>query len=707
MEYRLMATLTVNGVKVTVDDSFRSLPPDQQEATVNEIAASLGKGGTQKAEPVADGYSGAPSWTQPITAFGRGVADTFSGGFIDELGAGVDYLGSQILPWREPKTLEQARASGLQDDKALAEQNPVSTVAGQVAGGVGLGTQLAKKGLSFAANAPETASLASKVMRGGADGAATGLAYGFGSGEGLQDRAIQAVTDGALGGFVGSAIPAVAGGVSSAYRNIANSRAVKDAAKQAGVRPEVASMVKDVLEADGSLGPQGLANMQRAGSEAMLADAGPNARAVLDTAIQRGGPGSVAARQAIEGRVARGAGDLTSALDETLGQPIGISSAKAAIREGTKDARQAAYDLAYSTPIDYADPKAQLIEKMIKGRVPQSAINAANELMRTEGAASKQILAKVADDGSVVFEQLPDVRQLDYITRGLREVADQADGKGKLGGTTDIGRAYGDLASSIRNTLRRVVPEYGAALDTAADAISEVKAVDFGSKLLSPATKTDDAWRTIKGMTDAEKKAAAQAVRSSIDDQLANVTRSVQDGNMDAREAISGLKKLSSRAARSKLAPLVGSDEADKLLKEIDRVSTSFELRASVAENSKTYARQATDARVRGMTEPGAIRTLAQGEPIKAGKMLVQKVTGQTPEALQARQDAIYGDLADFLTRPADQAIPTYQALQNYGNRISANQVRADALESLLSGPPGPSISYPLGGLLGERLGSR
>lgn len=40
-----MATLNINGRKVKVDDSFLSLSPQQQEATVNEIAASMGQAG--------------------------------------------------------------------------------------------------------------------------------------------------------------------------------------------------------------------------------------------------------------------------------------------------------------------------------------------------------------------------------------------------------------------------------------------------------------------------------------------------------------------------------------------------------------------------------------------------------------------------------------------------------------------------------------
>lgn len=50
-----MATLTVNGTSVTVDDSFLKLPKDKQEATINEIAAKVaaqkGKGGVNEAPP--------------------------------------------------------------------------------------------------------------------------------------------------------------------------------------------------------------------------------------------------------------------------------------------------------------------------------------------------------------------------------------------------------------------------------------------------------------------------------------------------------------------------------------------------------------------------------------------------------------------------------------------------------------------------------
>ncbi len=186
---------------------------------------------------------------------------------------------------------------------------------------------MAGRGLSLAANAPANAGLGSMVLRGAADGAMLGGAYGLGSGEdGVVNRGYEAGKGALIGGLVGGAVPVAARGVSSAYRSVMDALATNRAAANAGVSPGAARILTNALEADGTLGPRGMQNMGRAGQEAMLADAGPNARQVLDTAVQKGGPGGVVARDAIDARVARGADDLTTALDENLGQPQGCSA---------------------------------------------------------------------------------------------------------------------------------------------------------------------------------------------------------------------------------------------------------------------------------------------------------------------------------------------------------------------------------------------
>lgn len=543
----------------------------------------------------------------------------------------------------------------------MAERNPAANIAGNIAGGIaGTAPLVAMAPAAFGGGAGP---LWQRMLASAGSGAALGGAdAGVRSGGDVRDT----VTGALLGGAIGGAAPAVAEGIGAGVRNVMDRFGANNAARQAGISPETARVLSTTINADGSLGSQGAANMARAGSEAMLADAGPNARAVLDTAIQRGGPGATAAREAIEARANRGATDITTALNNSLGQPEGVTTARSAIRQGSAPARAAAYDAAYSTPIDYSSPVGQRIEEVLRTRVPGNIFGQANRLMQLEGQTSRQILANVADDGSVVLERLPDVRQIDYITRALNQAAESGEGAGALGGQTTLGRAYQGLSRELRGSLRQAVPEYGAALDAAADPIRRSQAVELGSKLLSPSMTRDAAKEAVEGMSAAERDALAQGVRSRVDDAVANVTRTLSDGNMDAREAIKGLRDLSSRANRDKLVAALGAKRVGPLFDELDRVATSFDLRAAVSQNSKTYARQATSRMVDDLTGPGIVGTAAQGEPVNAAKRIVQALTGQTPEAVKGRQDAIYSDLARILTRPAGDAVKTYQALQAF-----------------------------------------
>lgn len=620
---------------------------------------------------------------------GMGAADMTTFGFGDEAAAG---LGTLI---DRNSSFDQNLAEIRGNQGQAQQDNPKSYLGGQLAGGVAQGVVA---GPAILANAP---SMGARILGGMATGGGMGGLYGLGSGEGLQDRAVEGAKGLGIGALVGGAFPVAARGVSSAYTSIANALAGNAAAKSAGTTPEVLRMIGNVLDADGTRGPVGQANMAKAGADAMLADAGPNAKAILDTAIQRG---SVAARDAISTRTGKATSAIADALDNNLGAPEGVTAARSAIRTGSAPSRQAAYDAAYKAPIDYAAPGGRTIEEIVKTRVPQSAINEANALMRAEGNSSKQILAKVADDGSVTFESLPDVRQLDYITRGLNEVADQADGAGKLGGQTAKGRAYSNLAQELRGHLKDLVPEYGNALETAADPIRRSKAVELGSKLFSAGTTRDQVDEAVRGMTQAEKDAVAQGVRSRLDDAMANVTRTIQDGDTPAREAIKAIKDLSSRANREKLEAVIGKEKAEALFSEVDRAATSFDLKASVAENSKTFARQATAAKVAQMTEPGAVGQALQGKPLKAGQRIAQALTGQTPEKITAKQDAVYSQLADILTRPAGQGQQIFQALQKLGTTDQATKLMSDRIARALSGR---GLAYPSTIQLQDRLRSQ
>ena len=171
---------------------------------------------------------------------------------------------------------------------------------------------------------------------------------------------------------------------------------------------------------------------------------------------------------------------------------------------------------------------------------------------------------------------------------------------------------------------------------------------------------------------------------------------------MDAREAIKGLKELSSRAAREKVTAVIGDEPANRLFQELDRITTSFELRAAVSQNSKTFARQATDEMIKTQAAPGVVGTAARGKPLNAGQRIIQALTGQTDEAVRSRETALASQIAELLTRPANQAIPAFRAMTDYSAQTAANQLRANEIARLVSS--GQRLVYPTSGQLTDSI---
>jgi hypothetical protein len=592
------------------------------------------------------------------TAEGAPIAGPYALSGAQKAAAGISTL---INGKPFDRNLERAK----EITQTAQEQNPIASVAGQITGAVGATAPLvAAAPALFGAGG---GSLPVRMLAGGASGGVIGGA----------DAAVRSdgdITETTKGGLIGLGLgalgPAVGDLVGRGVKAFQTSRATADAARQAGTSKEAVDVVARSLAADNAAGATNT-NIGAAGPRAMLADAGPSTQSVLDTAIQRAGPGAGEASQRISARAAGATDDINAALDATLGAPRGMVNPLDELRTSTQPARKAAYDAAYGAPINYADPKGQALEKIIKTRVPQSAINRANELMRINGEESAQILAKVADDGTVTLERLPDVRQIDYITRGLRDVAAEADGKGKLGGTTDLGSAYSNLSKNIRDLTKSLVPEYKTALDTAAAPIAAREATLFGQQMLSKGVARDEVEAFVSGLSKAELDSLKGGVRATIAENLANVRRAVNDPNIDARQGVAALRELSSDAAREKLTAVVGKTEADAMFRAIDQAAKSFDLRASVTGNSRTYARQAAERAVGAATEPGIIENAASGRPWASSQGFLQSLFGTGPQAQLARQDAAWGDIANILTQPADQGGGSFlQALQGAAGRL-------------------------------------
>lgn len=608
-----------------------------------------------------------------VRQFAKGVP--VIGGVADEVNAGISSLtGGDSYQ----KALDYQRAR----DTTFETAHPYVSTGLQAAGGVASGLGVAGKVAPLVSGASRAAILGT----GFGGGATLGAADGFTRGEGLDDRLQQAAIGGALGGTIGAAAPVVAKGISKGAQTLLDAVTANRQVGRLGLDRPSADVLSRILSADGTLGPQGAANIARGGEGAMLADAGRNAAGVLDVTIQRGGPGATLASRAISDRASAAGKTVTQALDASLGAPQGLQTAETAIRDGSKAARSSGYKAAYGSPVNYADPTGMAIEDALK-RVPGDIIGKANRLMQLNGEKSAQILANIADDGSVTYHQMPDVRQLDYITRALNQAAKSGEGQGALGGQTPLGAAYENLSRGIRDLVKQNVPEYAAALNVAREPIQQREALQFGSKLLSSGVTRDEVAHTVKGMSAPQLEAVKQGIRSQIDDAVANVSRIMSDPNLDAREATKGLKELSSRAAREKVTAVIGDGPAKALFGKLDEATRAFELRAATAENSKTFARTAIKETTSDIAEPGPVGKLMNGEPVKAAKSLVQALMGTGKAAGAAREDAIYGKLAQALTGPRGKDAEDFiLKLQQASQRSAANEKLARALGLSSSG---------------------
>ena len=584
---------------------------------------------------------------------------------------------------------------------AVREERPGQALALEVAGALAATPAIiAATPTAVPAFVTGATSLAGKALRAGAVATPAGVieggisGFGRGEGDGRTEEAITGAQFGLLAGPISAAMPVAGAGVEQvvlAFQRL-KGRGTAEIARRLGISNDAAKVVKTALENDDYNAAQ-LA-LQRAGSTSMLADAGPATQQLLDTSIIGGGAAPRIAREAVDVRAVESGARMTQVLDDVLGTPEGTGALVRNIRAETARPRDVGYRNAYSKFIDYNGRRGRHLENLMR-RVPQSAINRANNLMRIEGVQSQEILIDIADNGVITYSRLPDVRQLDYITRALGDVANAENAKGGvLGGTTQLGRGIQNLSRDIRRTLRNEVPEYGVALDTAADAISRAKAVDLGASIFNPTTTREMVRDSLKGASVLEKKAAMAGFRSALDERLANVKAVASNPNTDIREFQQMASQLRSRAMRENMESLLGAADANRLYKELDEQVVALELRAAVARNSQTAARQATMRQVDELTAPGILATLFSGEPINATKKLISAITSNGEEARALRKMGIYDEIATLLvTQRGPQAKYALDLVQRAMAGDALNKVQASLIARVIT-LPGAMATY-------------
>lgn len=212
-----MPILDIEGKRVQIDDGFLKMSPEEQNAAVEEIAASL------RVQPgAATDPQGQMSTDNVVRSAARGVP--ILGGALNKMNAATNaVLAPVVEPFLSPsesdisrqgETLGERYDKSLQmqdrKDKAFETQHPIVSTAAEIAGGVGATLPLAATATG-AKVLGMTGTLPGMIGRGAASGAAIGGADAAVRG---QDPALGAE----VGAVVNAAAPIVGRAVGSIWR---------------------------------------------------------------------------------------------------------------------------------------------------------------------------------------------------------------------------------------------------------------------------------------------------------------------------------------------------------------------------------------------------------------------------------------------------------------------------------------------------------
>lgn len=142
-----------------------------------------------------------------LNAAALGVGQGLGFNFLDEATAGLSAVTGGDYSYDLARMREAERRA--------QEDNPVEYYGGQVGGALGTGAGMAAGGMSLGANAVKAGWSLPKVMAAsGAEGLGLGGVYGFGAGEGIEDRLERSETGAQWGLGLGAATPAIVAGAS-------------------------------------------------------------------------------------------------------------------------------------------------------------------------------------------------------------------------------------------------------------------------------------------------------------------------------------------------------------------------------------------------------------------------------------------------------------------------------------------------------------
>jgi len=261
-----MATINIGGKRVTVDDSFLSMSPEQQNAAVEEISSSL-SGSTpaqtapapRSAAQVQAEYDALPWYQKAGQAADdvvRTVANGMTFGYADKLAGYMNDTGTQAERAKTQEAMDRAGSAGTAGEIVGAVATPA------LAGASGLGLM----GRFGSAAVPGVGGFLARSGLAAAEGAGYGALMATGNDRPIKDEALLGAIFGAGGNAVGEGLAKFGGKIAEAFnpnRAVPTIDEVRSAANSAYTAADQAGVMYTPQMVDRLRGQvtQGLADM--------------------------------------------------------------------------------------------------------------------------------------------------------------------------------------------------------------------------------------------------------------------------------------------------------------------------------------------------------------------------------------------------------------------------------------------------------------
>ena len=586
-----MATLDINGQHVNVDDSFLALSREDQQTTVEHIAASL-------APPAPDIGDGRASG---VAAF-RGIP--VLGAYADKGAAALNAAaqpftetGLSNAPSFSERMAENEKAIGAGTNE-FERTHPIGTTVGKIAiGGAAPWRQLI-------AAAPEllgaSGTMAARMGMGGLSNAVIGGVDSAARGHGVTGGAI-------VGGLLGAAAPAVGAAASPFISNIMArvnpegyaTRQVARAASESG-RP-IGDITGDVTRAAAENQPQ-----------FTVADAmGLPGQRMLSTVARDTGEGRTAVADALNSRQSGQGGRIVDSLEQGFGSRM----TPAALEDAMTSARGANADAEYGAvrndagPVNVT-PVLDHIDSILGPAQDQQLANVGSALPNDsiEGAL-QEIRSRISRINPDDFSGVQRIRG---------DLADTIDSAVRSGANNKA-RLLGGVKRQLDSALENASSGFKQANANFSQATRDIGAIDQGSQAFSRGRTGD-----ILGDFNSLQPRGQQAFRTGfVDPAIAKVTGAA-DGVNKARLFLND---------RFRDIADVTAPGNELMQRQLAREQTMFETRGHALGGSRT-ADNLADAEAMGVNPTTVMHvatgnwTGAIGGIIHAG---ANKITGNTP----------------------------------------------------------------------------